>query len=71
MDIEKSELTAIFSIRQAQSLLMFLREIEGMSHEWRGTKRLPLGVMDDVKDIKRDFECALLVADQRYYLNRS
>lgn len=66
MNIEKSELTAIFSIRQAQSLLMFMREVEGMNHEWLGTKCLPFGVMDDVKDIKRDFECALLMADQRY-----
>ena len=65
MQIEKTEISVKMSIRQAQSFLMFMREAEGMSYRWKGTEQLPKGVMDDVKDMKRDFECLLQMADQR------
>lgn len=65
MKIENTEITVKFDVRQAQSLLMFMREIEGLSYQWRGTERLPTGVMDDVKETKTDFERLLQMIDQR------
>ena len=65
MHIENTEVSLKLDIRQAQSLLMFMREIEQLDHSWRGTGKLPRGVMDDIKALKRDFEQLLMMGDQR------
>lgn len=65
VEFESTEITVKFNIRQAQSLLMFMREIEGLEKEWKGTHLLPKGVMSDIRDLKSEFECLLMMADQR------
>lgn len=65
MEVENTEIHIKLGIKQAQSLLMFMREVEGIDYKWRGTKKLPTGVINDVKEIKSDFEGLLLMGDQR------
>jgi hypothetical protein len=65
MKIGNTEVAIKLTIRQAQSLLMFMREVEGLNYQWRGMGELPSGVIGDVKDLKRDFEGLLLMGDQR------
>ena len=65
MKIESTEIVVKFDVRQAQALLVFMREIEGLDYQWRGTEKIPPGVMDDVKETKTDFERLLQMVDQR------
>lgn len=65
MHIENTEISIKLTVRQTQSLLMFMREIEGLDYKWRGTERLPGGVMPDIKELKSDLERLLMMADQR------
>lgn len=65
MHIDNTEVSVKLDIRQAQSLLMFLREAEGLDYSWRVAAKLPRGVIDDVKSLKTDFEQLLMMADQR------
>lgn len=61
--IKETSIKIAINVREAQSLLMFLRQADKNDFRWRGEQPIESGSIKDCKNIKLELEKLLLMRD--------